>query len=123
MIRTNLLRTFKTSPRQNVSIQNVYMYSSQNVSVTKRLHNKVSPVTKRRLTLYLRKFIFSYPFKPSEIPLLVIICNVKFQQGHFFATGDVMSQRRFLAETFYDRRRFVVRRFVRRRFVCAPKVP
>jgi hypothetical protein len=34
----------KTSPRQNVSIQNVYTH---NVSLTKRLLNETSPVTKR----------------------------------------------------------------------------
>jgi regulator of replication initiation timing len=34
----------ETSPRQNVSIQNVYTH---NVSLTKRLRNETSPVTKR----------------------------------------------------------------------------
>jgi hypothetical protein len=34
----------KTSPRQNVSIHNVYTH---NVSLTKRLLNETSPVTKR----------------------------------------------------------------------------
>jgi hypothetical protein len=34
----------KTSPQQNVSIQNVYTH---NVSLTKRLRNQTSPVTKR----------------------------------------------------------------------------
>jgi hypothetical protein len=34
----------KTSPRQNVSIQNVYAH---NASLTKRLCNETSPVTKR----------------------------------------------------------------------------
>jgi hypothetical protein len=34
----------KTSPRQNVAIQNVYTH---NVSLTKRLRNEKSPVTKR----------------------------------------------------------------------------
>jgi hypothetical protein len=37
-------RTYKTSPRQNVTIQNVYTH---NVSLTKRLRNETSPVTKR----------------------------------------------------------------------------
>jgi hypothetical protein len=37
-------RTYKTSPRQNVSIKNVYTH---NVSLTKRLLNEMSPVTKR----------------------------------------------------------------------------
>jgi hypothetical protein len=35
---------YKTSPLQNVSIQNVYTH---NVSLTKRLLNETSPVTKR----------------------------------------------------------------------------
>jgi hypothetical protein len=34
----------KTSPRQNVSIQNVYTH---NVSLSKRLRHETSPVTKR----------------------------------------------------------------------------
>jgi Iap family predicted aminopeptidase len=59
---------YKTSPLQNVSLQNV---STQNVSVIKPL-----------LTLYLRKLIFSYPFKPLIIPVLVICFNasVKLSQ-------------------------------------------
>jgi hypothetical protein len=39
----NLWRTYKTFPRQNVSIQNVYTH---NVSLPKRLRNETSPVTK-----------------------------------------------------------------------------
>jgi hypothetical protein len=46
----------KMSPRQNVSIQNVYAH---NVSLTKRLRNETSPVTKRLLNKTSPRHIFN----------------------------------------------------------------
>jgi hypothetical protein len=56
----------KTSPRQNVSIQNVYTH---NVSLTKRLLKETSPVTKRLRNKTSPRLIFNYR-------LFKIVCRI-----------------------------------------------
>jgi hypothetical protein len=60
----------KTSPRQNVSIQNVYTH---NVSLTKRLLNETSPVTKRLRNKTSPRLIFNVLHR-----LFKIVCRIEF---------------------------------------------
>jgi hypothetical protein len=60
----------KTSPRQYVSIQNVYTH---NVSLTKRLLKETSPVTKRLRNKMSPRLIFNVLHR-----LFKIVCRIEF---------------------------------------------